>query len=277
MFQNLRHYYRITVTDLRYQSVQVLLWRILVKLFSPVLKFDLQILFDLDLTQPVQVRQSKVACVITQAGEDAIDDILDMQMPRLSPEQTAQLSDADELQHARMLRVRAKAYDTYLRSMRAGEQCFVARVDGVIAHSNWICAYGCAPTEACSVHLKPGEIYSTDGFTREMYRGLRLHEAVATYMLDLHKQRGYQRAYTITDITKAGSRRGVKRIGWRRRGSILYLTPRHLKRTWLVRLDGDVTPLFTYAGAAMASERLPLATSELSEKLTNPGANREPV
>ena len=254
MFQTIGTYYRTAVADLRFQGVEVLLWRVLMKVFSPVAKLDLQILFDLDLTKPFEVKRSRIDCVISQASEDDIDDILDMQMQRLAPEEVAQLSDSAELQYATLVRLRATAHATYQTGMRAGERCYIARVDGVIAHSNWMRVHECAPVDTCSLDLKPGEIYTTDGFTRETYRGQRLHEAVATHMLHVAKQLGYQRAYTITDITKAGSRRGVNRIGWSRRGSILYVTPRGLKRTWLIRLGGDLTPLFDHARAAMVAD-----------------------
>jgi len=254
MFQTLSSYYRTALSDLHYQGVEVLLWRVVVKLLSPVLQVDMQILFDLDLGETAPNRPAKVACVITQAGEEEIDEILDMQMQRLSPEQTALLSNSGELQYAQLLRMRAKAYDTYRRQLRAGERCYVARVDGIMAHSNWVRFDDCAALDTCPVNLKPGEVYTTDGFTRESYRGLRLHEAVATHMLQVAQQRGCRRAYTITDLTKAGSRRGVHRIGWSRRGSILYITPRGLKRTWMVRLGGDLEPLFDNVRASVASD-----------------------
>ncbi len=255
MFQTFGTYYRTAVADLRYQGIEVLMWRVLVKLFSPLVKLDLQILFDLDLTQAFQVKKAKLECTIEQASEADIDAILDMQMQRFAPDEVAQLGDGAELQYAQLLRLRATAHETYQKAMYAGEQCYVARVDGSIAHSNWLRVYGCAPLDTCALDLKPGEIYTTDGFTREVFRGQRLHEAVATHMLQVAKQLGYQRAYTITDLTKAGSRRGVNRIGWARRGSILYVSPRGLKRTWLVRLGGDLTPLFDHVRAGMTVER----------------------
>lgn len=254
MFQTIGSYYRTAVADLRYQGAEVLLWRVLMKVFSPLVKLDLQILFDLDLTQPFLVKHARIECVISQASEAEIDEILDMQMQRLSPEEVAQLSDAAELQYATLVRLRATAFETYRTGMHAGERCYIARVAGVVAHSNWMRVHECAAVDTCSLDLKPGEIYTTDGYTRESFRGQRLHEAVATHMLFAAKQLGYQRAYTITDITKAGSRRGVNRIGWSRRGSILYVTPRGLSRTWLIRLGGDLTPLFDHARAVMAGE-----------------------
>lgn len=254
MFKSLRSYYLTAVSDLRFQGIEVLLWRIVVKLCSPLVKLDLQILFDYDLVRPVRVMPSKVPAVISQASQEDIDEILDMQMQLIAPEFADQLTDAEELQYAQLLRVRAKAWDGYARGMLAGERCFIARVNGVLAHSNWLRTHECGPVDGCPVALKPGEIYTTDGFTRESHRGLRLHEFVATSMLAFAHERGCHIAYTITDLTKAGSRRGVLRIGWRRRGTILYAAPRGLKRTWLIRLAGDLEPMFAVARTATADD-----------------------
>ena len=249
MIQRLRGYYQTAVADLRYQGPQVLLWRAVVKLFAPLLRLDLQILFEFDLRAPLEPRRARLECSIEQATEAELEDILDMQMKPLPPDAVSQLSDQGELQYAQLLRVRARAHDSFARAMRAGEICFIARVEGEIAHSNWIRFHDSGPVEGRPVDLTPGEVYTTDGFTAEHRRGMGLHEAVLTHMLRVAQQRGCHRAYTITDLTKAGSRRGVLRVGWQRRGQILYITPRGLGRTWLLRLGGDLEPMFRHARA----------------------------
>lgn len=253
MIRTLRKYYDTAVADLRHQGVEVLLWRIFVKLLSPVLRLDMQILFELDLSRPVEVRAARVEYRIDRAGEDDIDEILDMQGQRLTPAEEVALSAVQEIQYARMLRARASSRRTYARQLRAGEQCFVARVDGRIVHSNWTRFHDNDSVGGCPVDLQPGEIYTTDAHTAVAFRGQGLHEAVLTTMLAAARQRGSQRAYTITDFTKAGSRRGVQRIGWRRRGAILYVTVRGLNRHWLFRLTGDLEPIFAQARGYSAS------------------------
>ena len=253
VFEKLIAYYRIAVSDLRYQGVEVLLWRIVVKLLSPVVRLDQQILFDFDLSAELKARQPKLEVVIARATPDDIDEILDMQMQLLAPEEVEQLSDAEELQYAQLLRVRKTAYDEYAAAMRAGEECYVARAEGAIVHSNWIRFHDNAALDGRPVNLKPGEVYTTDAHTAQERRGLGIHEAVLMHMLQVAQGRGCHRAYTITDLTKAGSRRGVKRVGWQRRGSILYVTPRGLRRTWLVRLGGDLEPMFEHARAHLGA------------------------
>ena len=252
MFNTLRNYYLVALADLRYQGVEVLLWRVMVKAFSPLLRLDLQILFDFDLQQALATRSPKVALVITRADESDIDEILDQQMPRLTVDEIRTFNDTQDLQYAQMLRARGNAFDVYRRSMRVGERCYVARVDGAIVHSNWIRFHDNGQIEGRPVELQPGEVYTTDAYTVEGWRGKGIHEAVLMHMLQIAKQMDCRRAYTITDLTKAGSRRGVQRVGWSYRGSILYVSPRGLKRTWLIRLGGDIEPLFAHARAAMA-------------------------
>ena len=139
-----------------------------------------------------------------------------------------------------------------LRQFHAGEECYVARVDGVIAHCNWIRYHGCGRVDGRPVTLETGEVYTTDAFTGEAFRGRGLHELVLSYMLEQARVRGNHRAYTITDMMKAGSRRGVKRLAWERRGVILYVTPRAMGRTWLFRLSGDLEPIFSQARTSVA-------------------------
>lgn len=253
MFKKLRSFYLVAVADLRFQGINVLLWRIFVKLLSPVLRLDQQILFEFDLRGNLEARQPKVDLVISRADPSDIDEILDMQLLLLPPGEMGQLSDTEELRYAQMLVLRSDAHSDYAAAMRAGEQCYVARIDGAIVHSNWIRFHDNAPMDGRPVALKPGEVYTTDAHTLESRRGLGIHEAVLMHMLQVAQRQGCHRAYTITDLTRAGSRRGVKRVGWQRRGSILYVSPRGLQRTWLVRLGGDLEPIFDKARASMRS------------------------
>jgi GNAT superfamily N-acetyltransferase len=251
VIERLRRYYQTAVADLRYQGLRVLLWRTVVKLCSPVVKLDLQILFELDLSRAVEARRARVDCTLERASEADIDEILDMQMRVLAAVDAAQLSDEDELEYAKYLRMRATAHEVFVKAMRAGEACFVARVGGDLAHSNWVRFHDSGPMDGRPVDLLPGEVYTTDAFTDDRWRGQGLHEAVLTHMLRHAQSLGCHRAYTLTDFTKAGSRRGVRRVGWSQRGLLLYVIPRGLGRTWLLRLAGDLEPMFRHARSLM--------------------------
>ncbi len=253
MITRLRNYLRTAVSDLRYQGFEVFAWRVLVKLASPLAKLDLQILFEIDLTQPIEQRSARLECLIEPAAEGDLEEVLNLQVELPPIETLGELTDLQELQYAQTALARERGKWSFEQALRAGERCFVARVDGRIAHSNWIRFHDCGPVEGRPVDLTPGEVYTTDAFTGDAWRGQGLHEAVLTHMLRFAQQRGCHRAYTITDLFKAGSRRGVRRIGWQQRGLILYLTPRGLGRTWLLRVSGDLEPIFRHARGLVAN------------------------
>jgi len=235
-------WYRTAYDSIRYEGVPILLWRILVKLVSPVVELHHQILFEFDLTQPIEQRSALVECHVEQATEANIETLVDQRMGRPLPDDR-ELSDEEEYHRAWVDRERARLRDAYRRWFRAEELCFVARIGDEYGHSNWIRFHGAPPMSSRPVDLAPGEAYCIEGFTPNRWRGKRLHEAVNTYMLRYAKDRGYHLALTITDLTKAGSRRGILRIGWRKRGHHMLITPRGLGRSWMIRLGGDVSPI----------------------------------
>lgn len=247
MIYLLRDYYRRAVADLRYQGVEVLLWRIVVKLLSPVARVDIQILFEYDLTQPIPERRARVDCQIGMAEESEMAALARQRYEPLPPCDETKLSDSEEYDRALHQRQVATLGDVYLKNaitcLRAGDKCFVARIGNDFAHSNWIHFDWCGPAPHREIRLFPGEVYTTDGHTLTQWRGQRLHEAVNVAMLRYAQSLGCRLAYTITDLTLAWSRRGVLRIGWKRRGHHMFITPRGLAKTWIVRLGGDVEPI----------------------------------
>jgi ribosomal protein S18 acetylase RimI-like enzyme len=255
MIQRLREYYRTGLEDIRYQGLSVLLWRSFVKLLSPLGQVHLQILYEIDLREPIEAFRARTDCTIEIASEADIDEILDVQVKLPPREVVAHLPDDDELRYAQLAAARAETRAGFLQAMRAGELCFVARVGREMVHTNWTRFHDCGLVHSRPVDLMPGEIYTTDGYTAAAWRGQRLHEAVLSHMLRYAQARGCHRAYTITDLTKAVSRRGLRRVGgWRRRGQILYISPRGAHRTWLLRVGGDLEPMFRYAQRLVAQD-----------------------
>lgn len=248
MFYRLRDYYQKAVEDLRYQGPEVLLWRIIVKLFSPVVRVDIQILFEYDLSQPIKERRALVDCEIRPAQESEMAALARQRYKPLPADNDTPLTDSEEYDRALYERQVADLGNDYLKEsikrLRAGEMCFVARIGDEFAHSNWIRFDWCDPSPERHVHLFPGEVYTSDGHTLEPWRGQRLHEAVNAAMLRYAGNMGCTRAYTITDLTLAWSRRGVRRVGWTRRGHHMFITPRGLRKTWILRLGGNVEPIF---------------------------------
>ena len=247
MSLRLKRYARTVRDSMSYEGLPILAWRVLVKATSPFLDLDHQMLFEIDLTKPIPQRPARVECVIEQAGLADLDELVLARCPELPPIPAGTMTDEQEYERSVYARQRAHIARSFRESvvdwLRAGELCFVARVQGRIAHSNWIDFHDCAATRNRQIKLLPNEVYTTEGHTVDAWRGLALHEAVLTHMLRYAKDRGCTRAYTITDLVKAGARRGVLRIGWKQRGHHLFITSPRLKRTWVVRLGGDIEPI----------------------------------
>ncbi|MEO8304439.1 MAG: hypothetical protein ABI724_09990 [Betaproteobacteria bacterium] len=247
MIGRLKRYAETVRDSLRYEGLAILSWRILVKLLSPVAQVDHQILFDMDLTQTIAERPARVDCTIEPATEADIERIVDGRIPLLPVVNDSELSDSQEYARAVLERERAELRQRFagkaLSWLRGGEMCFVARIGSTIAHSNWIQFHGSETAGERPIHLMPGEVYMTEGFTAERWRGNGIHEAVNSTMLRYAKSHGCKRAYTITDLTKARARRGVIRVGWRWRGHHLFISSRWLGRTWIVPLAGDTEPV----------------------------------
>lgn len=252
MFRTLRDYLSTARSSLRYEGVAVFVWQAFAKLVSPVVTLSYQILLEIDLSKPVEVRSARVDCSIGQAGIDEIDALVDARFPIAVGSEPRHLSDADEYELAQDERHAAFLREQYAKNcldwMRAGEACFVARVDGEIAHINWVRLHDCAPVSGRVIQLADGEAYSTEAYTRPAWRGKALHEAVLSTMMAHARARGCHRAFTITDYANASSRRGVLRVGWTQRTRHIFVTLRRGGRTWLVRLRGDVTPLVRELG-----------------------------
>jgi ribosomal protein S18 acetylase RimI-like enzyme len=244
MIQQLRHFCHVALEDIRHHDLHVLLWRIVMALLSPLFDLTMETLHDIDLTLPVEARRPRADCRIEPASEADLEEILDMQ-PKLCPAAArGELSDDEEYEQALQERSRASVRRGFIRAWRAGEMCFVARIDGKIAHSNWIRFHDCAPVESRPIALMPGEVYTTDAYTADNRRGLRLHEAVVSHMLRYARERGCRRGYTISFFCQTTARQGVRRVGWKRRGEILYVRPRGTDINKTLAVAGDLEPMF---------------------------------
>ena len=247
MLERLQSYATTISNSLKYEGVSILLWRIVVKLVSPLAHLDHQILFEFDLTQPVAERHARIDCTIRPATEADIDAIVDGRVPPFPRLDWSELSDREEYEQAWNERICAENRAYFRKKvtqwMRAGETCFIACIGNEVVHSNWIQFDWSRTANEREVALGPGEIYTTEGFTAEWCRGKGIHEAVNAAMLCYAKGLGCHHAYTITDLVKAGPRRGVVRLGWRKRGHHVFITPNWLRRTWVIPLAGDVEPV----------------------------------
>lgn len=178
-------------------------------------RLDLSYLYHFDLRGPVP---------------DARADI-PVEMTRATPEDV----------EAAALLVAPELREKFLARLDDGMECFVAKIDGRVVAYNWI-RYRSGEDEGDVIELGPGEIYTTDAFTAEGFRGRKIHAETLGYMLRAAKAEGYLHAYTMASALKLGSRKTMPRLGWRLAGRVLRLrlTGEHFV---VVRISGSSRPL----------------------------------
>ncbi|MCZ6890380.1 MAG: hypothetical protein O7H39_17970 [Gammaproteobacteria bacterium] len=237
-------WYRKKIRDtLRYDGVLILFWKVLVKGLSPFCRLGMEILFEKDLTRPLKSSYARVDVLVGEATEADVDQLVALEFGTPIDDET-NLSDAEEFAEAVRAQMRACVTEEYLDAFRRGDKCFIGKVGDEIVHKNWTRFQWVQPIPGCEFSLQTGEeVFTSDAFTPEDWRGYGIHEFVNNEMLRSARQAGYRRAYTMTDITKTGSRRGVLRVGWERCGKLLYLIPRGLGKTFIIRLGGSLGPL----------------------------------
>jgi GNAT superfamily N-acetyltransferase len=131
--------------------------------------------------------------------------------------------------------------EKFLARLDDGMTCYVAKVDGRVVAYNWT-RYRTGEDEGDVIHLGPGEIYTTDAFTAEGFRGRKIHGATLAHMLRVARAEGYRNAYTMASVLKLGSRKAIPGVGWRVSGRVLRIRLRG-ERFAVVRLTGSTRPL----------------------------------
>ncbi len=243
----LRRYYRETRDTLRYHGLLVLLYKILIKCASPFARVGIDILFYMDLSEPLSEKHARIEIDIREASEAEIERLVRVQYGTPLP-LDARLSDDEEYEEALRTRQRAVYRERYAEDLRIGDKCFVARVGEEIVHINWSRYPRAHPVPGCVFDLAPDEVFTTDAFTPDEWRGKSIHTAVLNAMLRFAQGIGRRKAYTSTGLEATGSRRGLLRLGWKPIGTLLYVIPRRFGRTYLIRLQGDLGPLLRPVG-----------------------------
>jgi hypothetical protein len=190
----------------RQYSFSVRLWRALVKCASPVGELGLSRLYAKDLSHPLTEVPAKVAVDIGLATEAELEQVAQM------------MATGTGLPDPRIVHER----------LRHGARCFVARMDGIVVHSNWLIFDRMQYWLDDDVGhlLGPDEVYCTDGNTIEAARGRAIHTEVLYRMLLFLQQAGYRRAYTIADHANQDSWKTHVRLHWQLSGLALHFRPR---------------------------------------------------
>jgi hypothetical protein len=206
-----------------------------IQLVAPLGRLSGVILFEIDLSEPRPVVRARVPIVIRRASEADLENIAaflwgpaetggDARWPGRTPEQADQL-------------------DGFADRLERGEACFIATVDSEIVHVNWTCFSWGEALPNLPIIPHRDEVYTTDGETGARWRGKRIHEEVLNEMLRYAQLAGRRRAYTLARLGHRRPRRGIERLGWRTRCTLVYFVPRKRRRLLMLRLGGDMEPL----------------------------------
>jgi len=242
-----KYYLEQAVETARYDGIHFVLWKILTNAIAPLCRIGVEIILESDLTRDLKPRTAKVALEIRHATLDDVERLIREQYGESLPVD-AQLSDAKEYEEAKKERMRANLTRQYRHDIEQGDRCFIAFAGDDIAHVNWSRFGYALPIIGCMFALRAGEeVFCSDGYTAPAFRGASVHGQVNMHMLLEAKAQGYKVAYTTTDLSRTRSRRGLLRLDWTLCGRLLYIIPRGLRRTFIVRLSGRYGPIIRAA------------------------------
>jgi len=134
--------------------------------------------------------------------------------------------------------------DLYRDRLRRGERCFLAFVDGMLAHVNWTCFQWGDALPGVPLRLRAGEVYTTDAFTPPRFRGKGMHALVLGRMLSDARAAGARHAYTLGQLDRPDAHKGLLALGWREIGRVVYFQRLGRPGATFLWRRGDLTPLF---------------------------------
>jgi GNAT superfamily N-acetyltransferase len=204
--------------------------RSLAKLVAPFAELSTEMLLERRLTDPLPQARASVPVSVRLADESDLDRIVEIYASDPYLYIGSPVAYADRLQR--------------------GETCFLAMAGDEIAHVNWVCFSWGDAIPGHPIRLRPHEIYTTDGYTADRYRGQGLHAMVLRMMLIFARDRGRTHAYTLSRTDLTHSHKGLLQLGWLPRGRITYLLPRGRNRPLILWRSGNVEPLLRDAPAS---------------------------
>lgn len=187
--------------------------------------------YERSLTEPVRPPANPLGASIRLAEESDLDTICQL----YADDPWLWLGDGPRDEAARGL---------YLDRLRRGERCFLAFVDGVLAHANWTCFTWGDALPGHPIRLLPGEIYTTDAFTPPAFRGKGVHGLVLGTMLDQARRQGARHAYTLGQVDRPDAHKGLRALGWQECGRVYFFLPRGAVGTPFMLRRGRTQPLF---------------------------------
>ena len=123
-------------------------------------------------------------------------------------------------------------------ALAKGDECFGILDGPTLAAYSW---YSVKPTRTIPqelfIHFDNRYVYMYKGFTRERYRGQRLHAIGKTMALQSYMARGLRGMVSLVEFRNADSLRSAKRMEARVVGSFYILGV--LKHFWIYRTRGS--------------------------------------
>lgn len=225
-------------------ALQVPLFRALAWGLAPLGEAHVWLMFKRDLRQPLQPYQAKVPFEIELADKSQVHEL-------------AALYHADDPR-----RVAAKA-EIYRTRLGAGSLCFVARIEGKVVSFNWLRVRGATGAAKVPMALQDDEIYTTNAYTAEAWRGQGLHPALNYAMLKYAQDKGFRIAYTMARADNARSLVTMQRVGWVHSSALLCFEPARGQRKLRWLASGSPYPMPV---AGLAAQRMPTLAELVEEQ-----------
>lgn len=140
--------------------------------------------------------------------------------------------------------LRLDSREAYGDRLRRGERCYLAFVDGAIAHVNWTCFNWGDALPGRPLRLKPGEVYTTDAFTPADFRGKGIHALVLARMLADARSGGARHAYTLGQLDRRDAHKGLLMLRWQETGRVVYFQRHSRSDATVLWRQGNTAPLF---------------------------------
>lgn len=109
-----------------------------------------------------------------------------------------------------------------LSRLQSGDVCYVAFLDGKLAHHSWVRRSGVQSVSEAGRRypVAPGEFWIYHCWTASWARGKRIYPSVLVHAIAEHLQEGYTRARIYTSTTNTASQHGITRSGFRYEGKL---------------------------------------------------------
>jgi hypothetical protein len=217
------------------EHIQVKAFRTLASGLSLLGDAHVWLMFKKDLRQPLQPFRPRVPCIIEQAFASDMFELAQVD------------NDDDEEQVAELAA-------GYRSRFSMGAHCFVARVEGRIVAYDWLRLRAAVGAADVPMLLKDDEVYGSDAYTAEGWRGQGIHPALNYSMLKYAQDQGYATVYSQARADNAQSLPTLRRLKWALTALMLVFEPKWAphKAMWLVRGSPYPMPV-----GALASTRLP--------------------